>query len=66
MKRFDLAIIGCGGVSRMHFEGYLAHPPRVRIAAACDREIQKAETAKEQYDLPAAFGDLDNMIAEAD
>ena len=36
MKLFKLAIIGCGGVSPMHFDGYAAHPERVRVVAVCD------------------------------
>jgi len=36
MDPVGIAMIGCGGVSRMHFAGYAAHPERVRVAAACD------------------------------
>ena len=41
MRRFDLAIIGCGGVSSMHLDGYQAHPERVRVVACCDQDPER-------------------------
>jgi predicted dehydrogenase len=65
-KRFDIAIIGCGGVSEMHFPGYSAHPERVRVVAACDPERSRAEAAAKQWDIPAVFDSLEAMIAGAE
>ena len=44
-KRWDIAIVGCGGVSEMHLQGYARHPERVRVVAACDVEAERAEAA---------------------
>lgn len=38
-----LAVIGCGGVSGMHFAGYAAHPERVWVVAACDPVTERRE-----------------------
>ncbi len=64
MARFDLAIIGCGGVSRMHLEGYLAHPERVRVAAVCDLDAKRVREARSKYDIREGFTSLDGLISE--
>ncbi len=66
MKTFTIAIIGCGGVSRMHFEGYLPHPERVRIVAACDPDPERLEQARQNYEIPATFTSLEDTLREAD
>lgn len=66
MRRFNLAIVGCGGVSRMHLDGYQAHPERVRVVAACDPEVDRARQVAEEYAIPAVFPSIEEMIAGAD
>jgi len=62
MKRFDIAMVGCGGVSRMHFDGYLAHPERVRVVAACDPHEQRVKAAQEKYGFSRACSSVEEMI----
>src|SRR6266571_6584008 len=64
-RRFDIAVIGCGGVSPLHFEGYAHHPERVRIAAVCDLDRSRAEAAAQRWKIPAVFGSIEEMIAGA-
>jgi D-apiose dehydrogenase len=54
-KIFDIAMVGCGGVSPMHFQGYASHPERVRVVAACDPDTARAEAAGQQWNVPAVF-----------
>jgi predicted dehydrogenase len=66
MKQHKIAVIGCGGVSSMHFDGYITHPERLHIAAACDLDLERAQQAQQKYDFPQAFDSLPAMIQQAD
>ena len=66
MKRFDIAIVGCGNVARMHFDAYAAHPDRVRVVAACDPLREHLDAAREKYGFEWGFGSLEEMIEGAD
>lgn len=43
MRKYKLAVIGCGGVARLHAAAYGGHPERVEVVAACDPVIDRAE-----------------------
>lgn len=64
-KRFDIAVVGCGGVSQMHFEGYAPHSDRVHVVAACDLDPSRAAAAAQRWGVPAVFPSLEEMIAGA-
>jgi len=66
VRRFDVAVVGCGGVSQMHFDGYAAHPERVRVVAACDPEPERVSEAQRRYGFARACASLDEMLAAAD
>lgn len=65
MKTFNIAMVGCGGVSRMHLDGYKRHPERVAVVAACDSELSRAQQAAQEYGIPAVFAALEQMIGGA-
>ncbi len=65
MKQFRIAVIGCGGVSRMHFDGYIAHPERLAIAAACDIDPERVRQAQQEYGFAQAFDSVQALIADA-
>ncbi len=66
MKRFNIAIVGCGNVSRMHFDAYLAHPERIQVVAACDPVSENLQSAQQKYGFAQGFADLEEMIAQAE
>lgn len=66
MKKFTVAVVGCGVVARMHFEAYTAHPERIRLVAACDPDRARLEEARQTYGIPQGFASLEEMIAHAD
>jgi predicted dehydrogenase len=65
-RRFNIAVVGCGGVSSMHFDGYVQHPERVRIAAVCDTDRSRAEAAAQRWKIPAVFSSVEEMVDGAD
>ncbi|WP_020579803.1 Gfo/Idh/MocA family protein [Actinopolymorpha alba] len=66
MTVHEIAMVGCGGVSAMHFDGYLAHPERVRIVAACDPLQERREWAQRTYGVEQVFSSLEEMIDGSD
>lgn len=47
-KTFGVAVIGCGGISRVHLQ-YLTDQPGIRLIAVCDVVEEKAKKAAETY-----------------
>src|SRR5438067_2366631 len=66
MKRFNIAVIGCGNVSRMHFDAYQDHPERIQVVAACDPVSDNLHSAQQKYDFEQGFASLEEMIARAE
>jgi UDP-N-acetyl-2-amino-2-deoxyglucuronate dehydrogenase len=58
----NIAVIGCGGVSGMHFEGYKAHPERVRLVAACDPVAERREWAEREHNVPRIFSSIEGLL----
>lgn len=50
----NVAIIGTGGISGAHIQGYLQFPERCRIVALVDIVPEKAEKVKEKFNLTDA------------
>jgi D-apiose dehydrogenase len=57
-----IAVVGCGGVSGMHFEGYAAHPDRVRVVAACDPVAERREWAEREHHVPRTFASVEDLL----
>ncbi len=66
MRQGKVAIIGCGGVSRMHFEAYVAHPERVTIAAACDPVPDLRNEVRAAYGVSQTFASVEDLLADTD
>jgi len=65
MRRFDVAIIGCGNVSQMHLDGCLPHPERVRVVACCDSDKAKLERGRLKCGIDKTFTSLEEVISNA-
>lgn len=65
MKRFNIAMVGCGNVSEMHFEAYAAHPERIRVVAACDPVPERVAMVQQKYGVEQGFTALEDMLAQA-
>ncbi|MBW3622592.1 MAG: Gfo/Idh/MocA family oxidoreductase, partial [Armatimonadetes bacterium] len=65
MKRYDLALVGCGGVSRMHLEGYRRHPDRLRVVAACDPDPERLENCRREHGIERGFPSPEAMVEDS-
>ena len=53
-KKIRVGIIGAGGISRLHVEGY-QKCPGVEVVATCDIDRARAQAQAEQFHIPHAF-----------
>jgi predicted dehydrogenase len=65
MKQFDVALVGCGNISRMHVNAYRPHPERIRLVAACDPVPAQLTRAQEEYGIPLGCSSIAEMLAAA-
>jgi predicted dehydrogenase len=64
-----LGVVGCGTVAQRGLLPHLTQPDvqdRVRIAAVCDPVPGRAASVAEQFGVPHAFTEYDDLLAEVD
>ncbi len=66
MKTFDIAIVGCGNISEMHFAAYTPHPERLRLVAAFDPVAERVEAVQRKHGVAQGFDSLEAMVAGAE
>lgn len=64
-KSIKWGIIGCGNIAHKFAED-LQLSPAATLSAVASRSLSKAEKFAKTYDCPMAFGDYEQMLAEAD
>lgn len=64
MDKLKIAIVGCGSVSKKHFEAADMNE-KSDLVAACDIIHEKADIKAEKYGIKA-FYNFDDMLSEAD
>ncbi|WP_284639402.1 Gfo/Idh/MocA family protein [Paenibacillus silviterrae] len=62
MKKYKVGLIGAGGVTELHLEGYKEQADRVEIAAICDPNPEAASQKAERYGIAKQFHSLDDFI----
>ncbi len=60
---FRVAVVGCGRISRSHFEA-LARVPGLSLSAVCDSDVERARVAGEEYGVPW-FRTIEELLARA-
>lgn len=65
MKRYKVGLIGAGGVTELHLEGYKEHPERVEVAAICDLNAEAMTRKADLYNIPLRFSNLNDFIRES-
>ncbi|MFC4808040.1 Gfo/Idh/MocA family protein [Paenibacillus sp. GCM10023250] len=65
MKKYKVGLIGAGGVTELHLEGYKEHPERIEVAAICDPNAEAMTRKADQYNIPLRFSNLNDFIRES-
>ncbi len=61
---FRIAIVGAGGISRLHLEGIRRHRDRVRTVALCDPDPSALDARRREFDVAECCTGLDELIAK--
>jgi UDP-N-acetyl-2-amino-2-deoxyglucuronate dehydrogenase len=64
-KPLRLALVGCGRISKNHFEALQAHKADARIVAVCDADRETLAAATKSYDAEG-FAALDELLKKPD
>ena len=64
-QTYRVGIIGCGGMGRSHSRAWSKHP-RAEVVAAMDIFEEAAQRVSDEYDVPAIYTDVDEMLAKED
>lgn len=62
-QRHRIAVIGAGGVSAMHFDGFRMRPERLDIVAVVDPSAERREWAATEYGVTAGFASVAAALA---
>lgn len=65
IDRPRIAIVGAGNIAKLNVAGYL-EDERCDVVAVCDPIEGRAAAAAEAWGVPAAYTDLDAMLADPD
>ncbi len=66
MKKFRIAQIGTGNRGQATLAAFSKHPERVEIVAACDITPENAQRAASQFNVPACYQSVEELIQGAD
>ncbi len=62
---YKIGMIGCGSISRVHVEGFLAIPERAKITAVCDILPEAMDRVAEKVDGIEKFLDYNELIEKS-
>lgn len=66
MEKIKVGIIGTGGISHSHMNGYKALSDRVEVVAVCDIDEEKVKKYAEKFDVPRWYTDYNEMMSKED
>ena len=64
-QTYRIGIIGCGGMGRSHSRSWKP-VPNAQVVAAMDIFEESAKRVADEYDIPATYTDVDEMLAKED
>lgn len=62
MRVHRIAIVGLGGISRVHLSAYSGHPERVEVVAGCDPLPERREWARQTYGIERTYASVAEMV----
>ncbi len=65
MKKFKVGVIGVGGISEFHIDGYLKNE-NVELYAFCDINEERLKAKGEKYGVTHLYTDVEEMVKNSD
>jgi predicted dehydrogenase len=66
VPRTKVAVLGAGFIADIHLESYRRFVPDAEVTAIYSRSADRAERVAKHWNIPRAFTDVDQLLAEAD
>lgn len=60
-KKLRIAILGCGRISKNHFNSIECHADNIELVAICDNDLEVLATHKNKYKVPA-YQSLEDLL----
>jgi|TARA_R110002126_G_scaffold187410_1_gene336073 UDP-N-acetyl-2-amino-2-deoxyglucuronate dehydrogenase len=64
-RKINVALVGCGRISKNHLQAITEHHDRLNLTAVCDRDEAAAQAVAKDHQADV-YTNLDVMLAEAD
>ena len=64
MKKLRIGVVGCGHISKKHFEAIIENAKSFELVAACDRSEEIRESMLAEYGV-RVFSDMEEMLKES-
>ena len=61
-RQWNVAIVGAGNNARVHVEGLLRHPDRVKLSAIVEPDESKRSAFTDRYDVERSFATVQEML----
>lgn len=61
---FGVGIVGCGRISRQHFDALPKLAGKAKLVAACDTDAALLDAAVSKYDIPAAYSNVNDLARD--
>jgi predicted dehydrogenase len=65
MSVLNMAFVGCGDIAQ-YMAWFARFNRRIRIAACCDRDLEKAHTFAKRFRIPKVYTDYSELLAKED
>jgi UDP-N-acetyl-2-amino-2-deoxyglucuronate dehydrogenase len=63
-RKIRLAVVGCGRISKNHFDALSAHGENTELVAVCDTDAERVAAAANKYGVPA-YESLSTLLADS-
>lgn len=64
MEKTRVALLGTGFIANIHMESYTRFVHDAQVVAVYGRNLQKAQAFAEEHGIPAAYSDVDELLAK--
>lgn len=62
---YRIGFVGAGNISKLHLDGMIRHPDRMKPVALCDPDATMLKTRAGEYKIPEVYSTVGEMIARA-
>ncbi|MFI3229242.1 MAG: ThuA domain-containing protein [Bacillota bacterium] len=64
--KLNVGVVGCGNISKIYFKNLTTVFKNTNVVACCDMDEAKLKHAKDTYNIPKAYNNVDDILADKD